>query len=98
MLCAYHRTALGDAGVVELACVHPQAHGGLSPLQLSASPRGDLTLAGSVDSFSAADLVTAVQRVDVMTPGVLLSIDVTALEFIDHRALITLDQHAARHR
>jgi MEDS: MEthanogen/methylotroph, DcmR Sensory domain len=98
MLCAYDRSWLGEDAVAELACVHPIARGGLSPFQLSADPRADLALAGSVDTFSAADLVTALQRIEVPAPGVQASIDLTSLRFIDHRALLTLDQYATRRR
>src|SRR4051794_965467 len=95
MLCAYDRTSLGDAAVAELACVHPLAYGGLSPFQLSADSRADVALAGSVDTFSAAHLTTALQRIRAPEPGMPLLVDVTALEFIDHRTLLVLDQYAA---
>ncbi|MDT0354020.1 MEDS domain-containing protein [Pseudonocardia charpentierae] len=97
-LCAYDRRVLGDAAVAEVACVHPMAHGGLSPFQLSATGRADVALAGSVDAFSSVGLLTALQRIGVPAFGVEASIDAAALEFIDHRALVTLDQHVARHR
>jgi hypothetical protein len=70
ILCAYDRSSLGNAVVAELACVHRLAPGGLSPFQLCAHPRADLALAGSVDTLSAADLVTALQRIEVAAPGV----------------------------
>jgi hypothetical protein len=98
MLCAYDRSRLGDAAVAELACVHPMARGGLSPFQLTADLGADLALAGSVDTFSAADLVTALHRIEVPPPGVRTLVDLTSLRFIDHRALLTLDQYAARRR
>jgi hypothetical protein len=97
-LCAYDRHVLGDAAVAEVACVHPMAHGGLSPFQLSATGRADVALAGSVDTFSMVGLLTALQRIRVPTFGVEASVDVAALEFIDHRALVALDQHVVRHR
>jgi DcmR-like sensory protein len=93
-LCAYDRRVLGDATVAEVACVHPVAHGGLSPFQLSATGPTDVALAGSVDTFSAAHLTTALQRIGVPEPGKVLTIDTVALEFIDHRALLSLDQYA----
>ena len=98
MLCAYDRSALGDVAVAEVACVHALAHGGLSPFQLSAAERADMALAGSVDTFSMADLVMALQRIDVPAPGKHMTIDTAALEFIDHRALLTLDQYATSRR
>jgi hypothetical protein len=98
MLCAYDRNALGDVAVAEVACVHALAHGGLSPFHLSAAERADIALAGSVDTFSTADLVMALQRIDVPAPGKPMTIDTAALEFIDHRALLTLDQYATSRR
>jgi hypothetical protein len=98
MLCAYDTSRLGDAAVAELACVHPMARGGFSPFQLSTDPRADLALVGSVDTFSVADLVTALQRIDVPPPGDQALVDLTSLRFVDHRALLTLDQYAARRR
>jgi hypothetical protein len=97
-LCAYDRRVLGDAAVAEVACVHPVAHGGLSPFQLSAAGRTDVALTGSVDTFSTVSLLTALQRIGVPAFGVEASIDAAALEFIDHRVLVALDQYAARQR
>ena len=96
MLCAYDSGLLGDAAVAELACVHRLARGELSPFHLSADPQADVALAGAADTLSAAHLVTALERIGVPTPGEVLRIDVSALEFIDHRTLLALDQYAAR--
>ena len=98
MLCAYDSSLLGDAAVAELACVHRLARGNSSPFHLSADPRADLALAGSVDTFSATHLVTALERIGVPAPGELRVVDSSALEFVDHRALLALDQYAARQR
>ena len=98
MLCAYDSSLLGDAAVAELACVHRLARGELSPFHLSADPRADVALAGSVDTLSATHLVTALERIGVPAPGETLEIDTSALEFIDHRTLLALDQYAARRR
>jgi MEDS: MEthanogen/methylotroph, DcmR Sensory domain len=97
-LCAYDRTTLGDSAVAELACVHPAAHGGLSPFQLFASPRAHVALSGSVDTFSASDLELALRRIGLPPPGEHLAVDVAALEFIDHRALLGLDRYATDRR
>ena len=98
MLCAYDSSLLGDAAVAELACVHRLTRGKLSPFHLSADPRADVALAGSVDTLSATRLVTALERIGIPAPGETLEIDTSALEFIDHRTLVTLDQYAARRR
>jgi MEDS: MEthanogen/methylotroph, DcmR Sensory domain len=97
-LCAYNRGVLGDAAVAEVACVHALAHGGLSPFQLHAAPHADVALAGSVDLFSAADVVQALARIGVPGPDERTMIDATGLDFIDHRVLLTLEQYTARRR
>ena len=96
MMCAYDRSVLGDTAVAELACVHRLASGELSPFHLSAAPRADLALAGSADTFSAAHLMTALERVGVPALGKHGKVDISALEFVDHRALLALDQYLAR--
>ncbi|MDF2712765.1 MAG: hypothetical protein K0R62_8417 [Nonomuraea muscovyensis] len=98
MLCAYDSSLLDDAAVAELACVHRLARGNSSPFHLSADPRADLALAGSVDSFSATHLVTALERIGVPAPGEQQVVNSSALKFVDHRALLALDQYAARRR
>jgi anti-anti-sigma regulatory factor len=95
-LCAYDVTVLGEDVVAEVACVHALARGNLSPFQLHATPRADVALAGSVDTFSVGHLATALQRIGVPAAGEQVLIDASALEFIDHRALLRLDQYAAR--
>ena len=96
MLCAYDGGLLGEAAVAELACVHRLARGELSPFHLSADPQADVALSGAVDTFSAAHLVTALDRIGIPAPGEALRIDISALQFIDHRTLLALDQYAAR--
>jgi len=98
MLCAYDSGLLGDAAVPELACVHRLARGELSPFHLSAAAQADIALAGAVDTLDAAHLVTALERIGAPAPGEVLQIDTSALEFIDHRTLLALDQYAARRR
>jgi len=95
-LCAYDVTVLGEDVVAEVACVHTLARGNLSPFQLHATRRADVALAGSVDTFSVGHLATALQRIEVPPPGEQMVIDVSALDFIDHRALLRLDQYATR--
>jgi MEDS: MEthanogen/methylotroph, DcmR Sensory domain len=92
-LCAYDVTVLGEDVVAEVACVHTLARGNLSPFQLHAIGGADVALAGSVDTFSVGHLATALQRIGVPPPGEQVVIDASALEFIDHRALLRLDQY-----
>jgi hypothetical protein len=93
-LCAYNRRELGDAAVAELACVHRLIRDRLSPFQLHASTRADVALAGSVDTLSAAQLMQALQRIGIPRARQRAVIDAGDLEFIDHRALVTLDRYA----
>jgi hypothetical protein len=95
-LCAYDVSVLGEDVVAEVACVHTLARGKLSPFRLHASRRADVALAGSVDTFSVGHLAAALQRIGVPPLGEQVLIDASALEFIDHRALLRLDQYAAR--
>jgi hypothetical protein len=95
-LCAYDVTVLGEDVVAEVACVHTLARRNLSPFQLHATRRADVALAGSVDTFSVGHLATALQRIGVPPLGEQVVIDVSAVEFIDHRALLRLDQYTAR--
>jgi hypothetical protein len=95
MLCAYDSGLLGDAAVAEVACVHRLTRGELSPFHLFADPQADVALSGSVDTLSATHLVTALDRIGVSAPGAVLRVDTSALEFIDHRTLLALDQYAA---
>jgi hypothetical protein len=98
MLCAYDLSLLGEPAAAELACVHRLARGELSPFHLFADPQADVALSGSVDTLSATHLVTALDRIGVWAPGEELRVDTSALQFIDHRTLLALDQDAARRR
>ena len=95
-LCAYDVAVLGEDVVAEVACVHTLARGALSPFRLHATRGADVALAGSVDTFSIGHLATALQRIGIPPLGEQVVIDTSALEFIDHRALLRLDQYAIR--
>ena len=95
MLCAYDAAALGNSAVAELACVHALAHEALSPFQVHAVRSADAALAGNVDVFCTDQLEQALQRIGIATSRGTVVIDVTNLEFIDVRGLLTLDRYAA---
>ncbi len=94
--CVYDRSALGDAAVQELACLHPRSTGpGLTvPFRLYVR-RGQLVLEGEVDSFAAPLLRLAVAHVRP-TPGRRLVVDARGLTFVDHRGIEALVEGLAR--
>jgi hypothetical protein len=97
-LCAYNASELDDVVVAELACVHRLVHGQLPPFQLHAISQADAALAGSVDTFAVPQLIQALRRTGLLRDGKRVVIDAGDLEFIDHRALLTLDQYALTER
>lgn len=93
-LCGYDTGVLGDAGVAELACLHPVDGGHASPFHFFARDRERLALAGEFD-LAGHDLFRwALSR----TAGLddTLHIDIGDVDFIDHRALVLLDTWAAQ--
>ena len=94
--CVYDRSALGDAVVQDLACLHPRSTGrDLSvPFRLYVR-RGQLVLEGEVDSFAAPLLQRAVEHVRP-APGQRLVVDARGLTFVNHRGLEVLVEGLAR--
>src|SRR4051794_8017443 len=95
-LCAYDVTVLGEDVVAEVACVHTLARGTLSPFQLHATPRANVALAASVDTFSIGPLATALQRIGAPPLGEQVLIAPSPLDFTAPRALLRRDQYATR--
>lgn len=93
--CGYRRGALPEGLLGDLAAVHPACNKGhpAVPFHLF-SDSGSLVLSGEVDFFSAPDfgrlLELACER------GEQVSLDLSALEFIDHHGLEILAGHAQR--
>lgn len=96
-LCAYDQNAIPTDLLAELQCVHPASHG-VEQLSFRLAYRDDHTLAleGEVDTFSAKDLermlCSTLAECDHPT-----ELDLTALNFIDHRGLITLTNYTRDH-
>lgn len=91
-LCGYHRTVLGAAAVAEVACLHPLASRGATPLRLfpSAEPAISAVLAGEVDLAGHELLATALRRAEPPLVDGALVLDARGLSFIDHRGLFGL--------
>lgn len=94
-LCAYDKRRLGPDAVDEVACVHPLTHGTGATFRLHAGDDADLVLAGEIDTLDECPLATALDRV-LAGCGPSVTIDCTALDFIDHRGLIAIDRAATR--
>lgn len=92
-MCAYDATMLGR-GVSELAAVHPCRHGPFDPGFCLSHAHGTLQLAGEVDAANL-DLFELALLPATSALGAELRIDLSALGFIDARALVHLDRVAA---
>ncbi|BCJ75995.1 hypothetical protein CS0771_55390 [Catellatospora sp. IY07-71] len=95
-MCGYHRRELSAAAIAELASMHPVASRASAPLRLfaSAEPGVGAALAGDIDVSGHALLRTALHRADPAPDGDELIFDAQQLNFIDHRGLFQLVEHA----
>jgi anti-anti-sigma regulatory factor len=94
-LCGYRRDALPPQLLADLAAVHPAANAEAEtvPFHLFGED-GGLVLSGEVDLFSSEALDRALGF--ACPPGTPLSLDLEALEFIDHHGLEVLAAHTHR--
>src|SRR5688572_27525349 len=97
-LCGYDRTVLTCEQVAQLACLHPQASPDAAQVRLyaSADPQVTVVLAGEIDMASHQLLASALERADPAGDHSAITIDATALEFIDHHGLHVLARYLAR--
>jgi anti-anti-sigma regulatory factor len=93
-LCGYDRWKLGAATVSELACMHPVCNLGATPFRIYATTGADLALGGEIDLAVQTQFTHALERAAVRTTRPELMIDGTQLEFVDHRALLSLRDYA----
>lgn len=93
-LCAYDTGQLGDDAANELLCLHPHVDGKAPSVRLHAAPGTSFALTGDIDAASNALYTTALQRIWSLSADDPVIIDAQGLEFITHRQLCTLDQHA----
>jgi anti-anti-sigma regulatory factor len=93
-LCGYDIDDLGEEIVAEAARMHPFTRGAPSPFLLPATDAdGGLALIGDVDMTSADDLYHALMLIGPEIPSH-VTVDMSELEFIDHRSLLALDRAA----
>lgn len=91
-LCAYDRDVLGADAVAEMAALHPVARAGAAPFGVFHGPLG-LAARGEIDSFDTALLAQTLTRSMPLAFGDNIELDAAELSFVDHRALLTLEDH-----
>lgn len=94
-MCAYD-AQLGPAVLAELASVHPIAPAALTPFHVFTTSEGALGLSGEVDAASAAQFRRTLERIRLTPDAAAVVWDLSAVTFIDHRALQAIDAMAAR--
>ena len=95
-VCGLNKRELGAGSVEALACLHPITTKGATLFRLFATNDADLALAGELDAFVHVAFTRALERAKARTAGAELTFDGTNLDFIDHRALFSLRDSAAR--
>lgn len=95
-LCGFSRQELGDDAVAALACMHPIARTGSTPFRVHASGDADVAIAGEIDIWAQEGLERALERAELGPGSHEIVFDGGTLEFLDHRALFLLRDHASR--
>jgi anti-anti-sigma regulatory factor len=93
-LCEY-RLELGDA-VTQFACMHAAVPAGLTPFQVFACDDGAVGLLGEFDASCQAAFKRALQSIQPAPDDSKLIFDMSAVRFMDHRALLALDSYAQK--
>jgi anti-anti-sigma regulatory factor len=93
-LCEY-RLELGDA-VTQFACMHAAVPAGLTPFQVFACEDGAVGLLGEFDAACQAAFNRALQSIQPAPGDSRLTFDMSAVRFMDHRALLALDSYAQK--
>ena len=93
-MCEY-RLELGDA-VTQFACMHAAVPAGLTPFQVFACDDGAVGLLGEFDVASRTAFERAMQRIQPAPDDSKLIFDMSAVRYMDHRALLTLDSFAEK--
>ena len=93
---------LGRAGVcfgapqTQFACLHAAVPPGLTPFQVFACDDGAVGLLGEFDLACQAAFGRALQSIQPAPDDSRLIFDMSAVRFMDHHALLTLDSYAAK--
>jgi anti-anti-sigma regulatory factor len=90
-LCEY-RLELG-AAVTQFACMHAAVPAGLTPFQVFACDDGAVGLLGDFDVACQAAFKRALQSIQPAPDESTLIFDMSAVRFMDHRALLALDSY-----
>jgi anti-anti-sigma regulatory factor len=91
-MCEY-RLELGDA-VTQFACMHAAVPAGLTPFQVFACDDGAVGLLGEFDQACQVAFDGALQRIQLAPNDSGLVFDMSAVRFMDHHALLSLDSFA----
>jgi anti-anti-sigma regulatory factor len=91
-MCEY-RLDLGDA-VKQFACLHAAVPEGLTPFQVFACDDGAIGLLGDFDVACQVAFERAMQRIHPTSDDTCLVFDMSAVRYMDHRALLILDAFA----
>src|SRR5215813_2898439 len=93
-MCEYRRE-LGDA-VTQFACMHAAAPAGLTPFQVFACDDGAVGLLGEFDQACQIAFDRALRRIQLAPDDSRLIFDMSAVRFMDHHALLSLDSYAQK--
>jgi|SRR5215472_1364005 len=93
-MCEY-RLELGDA-VTQFACMHAAVPAGLTPFQVFACDDGAVGFLGEFDVACQSAFERALQRIQPAPDDSDLIFDMSAVRFMDHRALLALDSYAQK--
>ena len=91
-MCEY-RLELGDA-VAQFACMHAAVPAGLTPFQVFACDDGAVGLLGEFDQACQIAFERALQRIQPAPDDSKLIFDMSAVQFMNHHALLSLDSYA----
>ena len=91
-MCGYRRD-LGDA-VTQFACLHAAVPAGLTPFQVFACDDGAVGLLGEFDQACQGAFERALRRIQPAPDDPELIFDMSAVGFMDHHALLSLDSYA----
>jgi MEDS: MEthanogen/methylotroph, DcmR Sensory domain len=97
-MCGYRRSALGDAAVTQLACLHPAGGGAeQAPFRVHALRGADVAISGELDLTTVELFATTIDRIGLHLALAEVVVDATDLAFADHRNLLVLEHLARRH-
>lgn len=96
-MCAFSED-VGPEAAMQLACLHPSGADERAPFRIALGVDGVVHLSGEMDLAVAPALGPNLHRLIPDLTGMAPVIDMSAVTFIDHRALGILDSVAAAHR